>query len=101
MERNDEQRPPPKLIGGVTGRGFCPARAETRRGRPHTKGLLTALRNKIAEVSADGRTIETLLVEVLVHEALGGRNRLPAVEVIFDRLLRGHIKSGQWWSLQN
>jgi hypothetical protein len=27
-----------------------------------------------------------LLVEVLVHEALLGKNRLPAVEVIFDRL---------------
>jgi hypothetical protein len=48
--------------------------------------LLVALRNKIAELSADGRTIETLLVEVLVNEALVGKNRLPPVEIIFDRL---------------
>ena len=31
-------------------------------------------------------TVEARLVEVLVSEALLGKNRLPAVEVIFDRL---------------
>jgi hypothetical protein len=40
----------------------------------------------VAEVDANGLTVEARLVEVLVHEALLGKNRLPAVEVIFDRL---------------
>jgi len=34
-----------------------------RKGRPHMKELLTALRNQIAEVDADGRTIEARLIE--------------------------------------
>jgi hypothetical protein len=51
------------------------------KGRPHTKGLLAALRSKVAEVDANGRTVEALL-----QEALRGKHRLPAVEMIFDRL---------------
>ena len=46
---------------------------------------MTVLRNKVSEVSAGGKTIEAQLVEVLVREALVGKNRLPAVELI-DRL---------------
>ena len=74
------------MIGGITGRGFLPGQSGNPKGRPHTKGLLTALRNKVAEVDASGLTVEARLVEVLVGEALSGRNRLPAVELIFDRL---------------
>ena len=85
MENNSKQRGT-KLVGGITGRGFLPGQSGNPHGRPHTKGLLTALRNKVAEVDADGRTIEARLVEVLVNEALDGKNRLPAVEIIFDRL---------------
>jgi hypothetical protein len=48
--------------------------------------LLNALRSKVAEVDTKGRTIESLLVEVLVNEALDGKNRLAAVEIILDRL---------------
>jgi hypothetical protein len=85
VENNLKQRGN-KLVGGVTGRGFLPGQSGNPNGRPHTKGLLTALRNKVAEAGADGRTIEDQLVEVLVQEALRGRHRLPAVEAIFDRL---------------
>ena len=86
MENNLKQRRQPKQLGGVTGRGFLPGQSGNPNGRPHTKGLLTALRNKVAETGADGRTIEDQLVEVLVQEALRGKHRLPAVEAIFDRL---------------
>lgn len=63
-----------------------PGQSGNPKGRPYTKGLLTALRHKVAETTPDGRTIEEQLVEVLVQEALAGKNRLPAVEIIFDRL---------------
>jgi hypothetical protein len=86
VEKNAKQPEQQKQLGGITGRGFLPGQSGNPKGRPHTKGLLTALRAKVAEVSADGRSIEEQLVEVLVQEALGGRNRLPAVEIIFDRL---------------
>lgn len=86
MEKNDEQRDEPKLLGGITGRGFLPGQRGNPKGRPHTKGLLTALRDKVTEMRADGRIIEAQIGDVLVHEALGGKNRLPAVEAIFDRL---------------
>jgi hypothetical protein len=85
VENNSKQRRT-KQLGGVTGRGFLPGQSGNPNGRPHTKGLLTALRNKVAETGADGRTIEDQLVEVLVQEALRGKHRLPAVEAIFDRL---------------
>jgi hypothetical protein len=74
------------MVGGVTGRGFLPGQSGNPHGRPHSKGLLIALRNKVAEADADGRTVEDQLVEVLVQEALRGKHRLPAVEAIFDRL---------------
>ena len=86
VEINDEQREDTKLLGGITGRGFLPGQSGNPKGRPHTKGLLVALRNKIAEVDSNGLTVEARLVEVLVGEALSGKNRLPAVELIFDRL---------------
>jgi hypothetical protein len=85
MESNLKQRKQ-KQLGGVTGAGFMPGQSGNPKGRPLTKGLLTALRNKVSEVDANGRTIEARLVEVLVNEALDGKNRLAAVEIILDRL---------------
>jgi hypothetical protein len=58
LENNDEQREERKLIGGITGKGFLPGRSGNLKGKPHTTGLLTALRNKIAKVDADGLTVE-------------------------------------------
>src|SRR4029077_13452578 len=85
MENNSKQREG-KQLGDITGRGFLPGQSGNPKGRPHTKGLLTALRNKVSEVDANGQTIESRLVEVLVSEALDGKNRLAAVEIILDRL---------------
>lgn len=86
MKNNLKQRKHTKHLGGITGRGFLPGQSGNPKGRPHTKGLLTALRHKVGEIGLDGRTIEEQLVEVLVQEALRGKHRLPAVEMIFDRL---------------
>ena len=86
MQNNDEQHPEPKRLGGVTGRGFLPGKSGNPNGRPRTKGLITALRAKVAEIAPDGRTLEAHLVDVLLQEALRGRHRLAAVETIFDRL---------------
>src|SRR5215831_498233 len=55
-------------------------------GRPPTRGLIAALRLKIAEIAPDGRSIEEHLIDVLLQEAFRGKHRLPAVELIFDRL---------------
>jgi uncharacterized protein DUF5681 len=86
VENNPKQRNLQKQLGGITGRGFRPGRSGNPHGRPNTKGLLTALRLKIAEIAPDGRTVEEHLIDVLLQEALRGKHRLPAVEVIFDRL---------------
>jgi hypothetical protein len=86
VENNVEQRVEPKQIGGITGRGFLPGRSGNPSGRPRTRGLVSALHAKVSEVGPDGRSIEQQLVEVLLHEALRGKHRLAAVEVIFDRL---------------
>jgi hypothetical protein len=86
VEKNDEQRDQPKQLGGITGRGFLPGQSGNPSGRPRTRGLVSALRAKVAEVGPDGRSLEDRLVGVLLQEALGGRHRLAAVEVIFDRL---------------
>jgi hypothetical protein len=86
VEKNDEQREEPKQLGGITGRGFLPGQSGNPNGRPRTRGLVNALRAKVAEAGPDGRSLEDRLVGVLLQEALGGRHRLAAVEVIFDRL---------------
>jgi hypothetical protein len=48
--------------------------------------LVAALRLKVAEIAPDGRSIEEHLVDAVLQEALRGRRRLPAIELIFDRL---------------
>jgi hypothetical protein len=74
--------------GGCTGRGFLPGQSgNPKGGRPKVKGLMTALKAKLAEKSDDGRTYEERLVAVLMDEALKGRNRVAAVIAIFDRCL--------------
>lgn len=85
MENNQKQRNQQRL-GGITGRGFLPGKSGNPNGRPHTRGLISALRLRVAEIAPDGRTIEEHLIDVLMQEALRGKHRLPAVELIFDRL---------------
>jgi len=75
-----------KRVGGVTGHGFLPGRSGNPKGRPRTRGLLNALKAKVQEMGPDGRSIEEQLIDVLVDEALNGKNRLPALEEIFNRL---------------
>ena len=85
----DESKKTPrrqKQLGGATGRGFLPGRSGNPNGRPRTRGLVSALHARVSEIGADGRSIEQQLVDVLLHEALRGKHRLAAVEVIFDRL---------------
>jgi len=63
-----------------------PGQSGNPSGRPRCRGLVSALRSTVSEVGQDGRSVEQQLVDVLLHEALRGRHRLAAVEVIFDRL---------------
>ncbi|MGA3106257.1 MAG: DUF5681 domain-containing protein [Terriglobales bacterium] len=86
MQNKENQRAEPKQLGGITGRGFVPGQSGNPSGRPRTRGLVSALRTKMSEVGADGRSLEERLVGVLIQEALKGRQRLAAVAVIFDRL---------------
>ncbi len=86
MENKENQRVEPKRLGGVTGRGFVPGQSGNPSGRPRTRGLVSPLRAKMAEVGPDGRSLEDRLVGVLIQEALKGGQRLAAVAVIFDRL---------------
>lgn len=85
VESKGKQRPQ-KRLGGASGRGFLPGRSGNPGGRPRTSGLLAALRARVSAVASDGRTVEQQLADVLVQEGLHGKNRLAAVEVIFDRL---------------
>lgn len=86
VENNPKQRNQQKQIGGITGRSFTPGKSGNPNGRPHSRGLITALRLKVAEIAPDGRTLEEHLIDVWLQEALRGKHRLPAVELIFDRL---------------
>jgi hypothetical protein len=86
VEKNVEQRVEHKQLGGITGRGFLPGRSGNPSSRPRTRGLVSALHAKVSEVGPDGRRIKQQLVDVLLREALRGKHRLAAVEVIFDRL---------------
>ena len=83
---NAKQQPRVKKVGGVTGRGFMPGKSGNPKGRPPVRGLLNALRSAVAEPASDGATVEQELVRVLILEALKGRNRLAAIQTIFDRL---------------
>ena len=86
VEKNEEQREEPKQLGGVTGRGFLPGQSGNPTGRPRTRGLVTALRAKLAEIGPDGSSIEERLAATLIEEGLRGKHRVSAIEVILDRL---------------
>jgi Family of unknown function (DUF5681) len=86
-DSNAGQPKPGKRLGGCTGRGFMPGQSgNPKGGRPKTKGLLNALKARVAEPTRNGRTMEDELVEVLILEALQGKNRLTAIQTVFDRL---------------
>ena len=86
MANNAKQRRNGKLLGGVTGRGFLPGRSGNPLGRPRTTGLLEALRAKMFEIEADGRSVAEHVAEALVDESLRGRQRIAAASLILDRL---------------
>jgi serine/threonine protein kinase len=85
FEGNNAKQPAKKL-GGVTGRGFLPGQSGNPKGRPRTKGLVAALKSAVAEVTADGRTVEQAIVDELISQALRGPKRLQAIAEILDRL---------------
>ena len=70
---------------GSREKASCLAGAEIRQAGRTPQAVL---RNKIAEVDTDGLTVEARLVEVLVHEALVGKNRLPRSRGYFRPLGR-------------
>ena len=85
-KNNGKQRKGKRSLGGVTGRGFMPGKSGNPKGRPRSRGFLSALKAAVEEVGADGRIVEEQVVGVLIEEALRGRHRLPAIQTIFDRL---------------
>jgi hypothetical protein len=68
----------PPEVGKAT--QFKPGQSGNPGGRPRTHGLLDVLRSSVDE------TVAKSLVKVLIAEALKGRNPLPAISTIFDRL---------------
>jgi hypothetical protein len=87
VANNSQQRDEGELLGGVTGRGFLPGRSGNVNGKPKTNtGLVNAIRQKVAEVAPDGRTVAQSIAAMLVEEWLRGRNRIAAASVILDRL---------------
>jgi hypothetical protein len=85
-KNNGKQRKSEKLPGGITGKGFQPGYSGNPNGRPRTRGLVSALKTELEKELEDGRTVEEALAQVLIEEGLHGRNRLAAVNAIFDRL---------------
>jgi hypothetical protein len=86
VEKSASKREQNTQTNGATGHGYLRGQSGNLKGRPNTKGLVTVLHNKVAEIGPDGKTVEEQLVDVLVHEALRGKHRLAAVQMIFDRL---------------
>jgi hypothetical protein len=70
----------------ITGKGFQSGQSGNPAGRPRTKGLVAALKSAVAEVTADGRTVEQAIVDELISQALRGQKRLQAIAEILDRL---------------
>lgn len=65
---------------GNPARMWKPGQSGNPGGRPKSHGLLEVLRTAVDE------TVAKALVGVLIAEALKGRNPLPAIQTIFDRL---------------
>jgi hypothetical protein len=86
VEKSVDQGKEQRQIGGITGRGFLRGQSDNPAGRPRTRGLVAALRLKMAEIGPDGRNVEARLVAALVEEGLRGKHRVSAIEAILDRL---------------
>jgi hypothetical protein len=87
MENKVEQRHDGKLVGGITGRGFLPGQSGNPNGRPKTSvGLISAIREKVAERAPDGRTVAEHIADMLIDESLRGKHRVAAAALILDRL---------------
>ena len=82
----NNRKQPAKRLGGITGHGFLPGQSGNPNGRPPTTGLLNALKKTVSQVVEDGRSVEEHLVDALIQEAFGGKNRMAALSYIFDRL---------------
>jgi hypothetical protein len=100
-KNNLKQRGCGKQLGGVTGRGFMPGRSGNPKGRPPTRGLVNALKARVAEVTDDGRSVEEALADVLINEALHGRNKLAAVALAQELHRRGRAWRTQHQSHQH
>jgi hypothetical protein len=86
VENNVKQRSAGKRLGGASGKGFLPGRSGNPGGRPRTSGLIDAIRTKVFEIGADGRTIAEQIAQMLVDESLRGKHRVAAATLILDRL---------------
>jgi hypothetical protein len=86
VRNNGKQPRNSKLLGGITGRGFLPGHSGNPLGRPRSKGLSEALREKVLEIGPDGRSVAQLIADMLVTESLSGRHRIAAATLILDRL---------------
>jgi len=63
-----------------------PGESGNPKGRPPSKGLVNALREAVSQVDKTGRSVEQLLPDVLIFEAIKGKHRLAAINSIYDRL---------------
>jgi hypothetical protein len=83
---NGKQRGVRKLSGGVTGKGFQPGQSGNPTGRPRTRGLVSALKAAVSQVLPNGQTVEEIIADVLIDEALNGKRRVVAINSIYDRI---------------
>jgi hypothetical protein len=85
VETNAKQRNRQKRLEVSPVMASCQTEVENRTVELIRRGLIAALRLKIAEIAPDERLIEEHLIDVILQEALR-RKHVPTVELIFDRL---------------